>query len=172
MKKNRRVFEKAHMHFHCQWRVNKSADLLSLSLTLILTGILRLPFIQPQNVSQEWKYQLWACSVNPPWQDCWDSSASTATLRELPASPSTRQQSSHSGPRPIRTLQRWQARARSSFALCRYGCCVFLFSWEKNLEIEGEESDREMEREGEREKKTLSLIQRSPLKLAWGKYSL
>lgn len=78
------------------------------------------------------KNQLWACGVNPPWQDCWDSSASTATLRELPSSPSTRQQSSHSGLRPIRMLQRWQARARSSFALCRYGCCgFFVFLREK-----------------------------------------
>lgn len=45
---------------------------------------------------------------------------------ELSASTSTRQHSTHDGPQPIRTLQRWQAQARSSFALCRYGCCGFL----------------------------------------------
>lgn len=115
-------------------KVSRSSPHFILKLIWALT--LRL-FIQPQNMSQEWGEKK-ACSVNPPWQDCWDSSASTATLRELPASPSTRQQSSHSRPRPIRMLQRWQARARSSFALCRYGCCVFLFFWEKNLEIDGE----------------------------------
>lgn len=34
-------------------------------------------FHSAPNVS--WR-QLWACGVNPPWQDCWDGSASTATL--------------------------------------------------------------------------------------------
>lgn len=104
------------------------------------------------------KNLLWACGVNLPWQDCWDGSASTATLRELSASPSTRQQSSHSRPRPIRTLQRWQARARSSF-LSVAMAAAFSFLFLSFLREKPEDTgSKEWQRNGEREKTFLSSL--------------
>lgn len=75
-----------------------------------------------------------ACGVNPPWQDCWDGSASTATLAGSvclaihTATKLARRGSANQDAAKV------TARARSSFALCRYGCCIlFLFSWERSL---------------------------------------
>lgn len=109
-------------------------------------------------------HQLWGCSVNPPWQDCWDSSASTATLGELPASASTRQQSSRSGLRPIRTLQRWQARARSSFCSLSLWLLRFIvFLREKPGDGGRGEWRRDGEGSREREKEHASHSERSSI---------
>lgn len=134
LKHNKNLRITLHKYVNCILLHSCTAQYITwpfVTMKLTWSVTLRFPFIQQQNVSHEGKIQLWASCVNPPWQDCWDGSASTATLREMPASLSTQQQSSLSGPQPIRMLQRWQARARSSFALCRYGCCGLLFSWEK-----------------------------------------
>lgn len=63
------------------------------------------------------KHQPWAqgCKLNLTGLLRWLCVHGNAQT-ELPASTSTRQQRSDGGPRPIRTLQRWQARAR--FFLC------------------------------------------------------
>lgn len=94
--------------------------------------------------------QLWACGVNPPWQDCWDGSASTATLAGsvcLAIHTATKLAWRGSSNQDAAKVT---ARARSSFALCRYGCCIlFLFSWEMRL-TEGEKSDRGMEKRVQR----------------------
>lgn len=77
--------------------------------------------------------QLRARGVNLPWQDCWDGSASTATLAgSVCLAIHTATQLARRGS-ANQDATKVTARARSSFALCRYGCCIlFLFSWERN----------------------------------------
>lgn len=110
------------------------------------------------------KASAWSPSaVNPPWQDCWDSSArpQQRSLTELSASPSTRQQSSTQQASTNQDAPKVTGPGQVFLSLCRYGCCDFLSLWKKDRGKKKPSEDGEERGMGQREGEECPVMSRS-----------